>query len=80
MAPGAKRERESLDHALASFPAPASGTRGDLRVIRLRSGEFIQRRTPARAPVAPASTLTRGVRLATHALLLDSGVELEDVR
>jgi hypothetical protein len=36
-----ERERESLDHALASLPAPASGTRGDLRVIRLRPGEFI---------------------------------------
>jgi len=32
MAPGAKRK--SLDHALASLPAPASGTRHDLRVIR----------------------------------------------
>jgi hypothetical protein len=32
MAPGAKRK--SLDHALASFPAPASGTRTDLPMIR----------------------------------------------
>jgi len=32
MAPGAKRK--SLDHTLASLPAPASGTRHDLRVIR----------------------------------------------
>lgn len=32
MAPGAKRK--SLDHALASFPAPARGTRTDLRMIR----------------------------------------------
>lgn len=32
MAPGAKRK--SLDHALASLPAPASGTRRDLRMIR----------------------------------------------
>ena len=32
MAPGAKRK--SLDHALASFPAPASRTRKDLQMIR----------------------------------------------
>jgi hypothetical protein len=32
MAPGAKRK--SLDHALASFPGPASGTRTDLPMIR----------------------------------------------
>lgn len=32
MAPGAKRK--SLDHALASFAAPANGPRSDLRMLR----------------------------------------------